>query len=72
MIVSKTLDRISYLCVRLKEDVKAEVEVAAQTQKEIHGQKQYAERLAAQALKTTNTRSETLAADSNGLKGGEF
>ncbi|KAF8425486.1 hypothetical protein EV426DRAFT_663140 [Tirmania nivea] len=68
--VSKTLDRISYLCVRLKEDVKAEIEVTAQTQKEIHGQKQHADRLAAHALKTTNTRSETLAADSNGLKGG--
>ncbi|RPB27009.1 hypothetical protein L211DRAFT_865926 [Terfezia boudieri ATCC MYA-4762] len=68
--VSKTLDKISYLCVRLKEDVKAEIEVAAQTQKEIHGQKKLVERLAAQALKTTNTRSETLASDSHGLKGG--
>ena len=59
------------MCVRLKEDVKTEVEAAAQTQREIHAQKQQAEKLAAQALKTTNARCETLATDSSGLKGGE-
>lgn len=46
--------------------------MTTQTQKEIYGQKQHAEKLAAQALKTTNARSETLILDSNGLKGGEF
>lgn len=64
------MDKVSYLCVRLREDVKAEIEVTTQTQREIHGQKQQAERLAAQALKTTHARAESLATDSSGLKGG--
>ncbi|KAF8460617.1 hypothetical protein BDZ91DRAFT_738819 [Kalaharituber pfeilii] len=68
--VTRTLDRVSYLCLRLKEDVKAEIEVTVQTQREIHGQKQQAEKFAAQVLKVTNSRSETLAAEASGLKGG--
>lgn len=71
MSVTRTLDRISFLCLRLKQDVKAETEVTVRTQKEIHGQKQQVEKLTAQALKITNARSESLTADSSGLKGGE-
>ena len=71
MLVTRTLDRISFLCLRLRQDVKAEIEVTVQTQKEIQRQKQQVEKLTAQALKTTNTRSESLVASSSGLKGGK-
>ena len=71
MIVTQTLDRISFLCLRLRQDVKAEIEVAMQTQKEIQVQKQQVEKLTAQVLKTTNARSEGLIASSSGLRGGK-
>lgn len=71
MLVTRTLDKISFLCLRLKQDVKAEIEVAVQTQREIQSQKQQVEKLTAHALKTTSARSESLTASSSGLKGGK-
>ncbi|KAI5799276.1 hypothetical protein DFH27DRAFT_611662 [Peziza echinospora] len=68
--VTKTLEKVTHLCVRLREDVKAEVETTAQNQREIHAQKQQAEKLAAHVLKTTTARCDTLTADCSGLKGG--
>jgi len=71
-IVTNALNAVSRLCSEYQSSLQTEVDGLVEAQSHIDARMKEADKLTAQALKTTKVRTERLDSESSGLKGGDY